>query len=148
MEDKVENQIDDKIKLKFIKENFTYYILKENYIDNSDIFLGYPIIQKKQYGNNKLELYPIINYLLMKVFITHTQQGDNNNNVFGSFINAQNNKMTMKADNNEYYNNWLPIYVNKNHFEKNKQTILNSIKQIKNESILIHLKFLKNYFNS
>ena len=70
MEDKVENQIDDKIKLKFIKENLTYYMLKENYIDNPDIFLGYPIIQKKaEYGNNKIELYPILNYLLMKILL-------------------------------------------------------------------------------
>ena len=42
--------------------------------------------------------------------------------------------MTMNAANNEYFNNWLPIYVDKNHFEKNKKTILNEIKQIKNES--------------
>ena len=139
MESEVENPIKDKIKLQFIKENLTCYMLKENYIDNPDIILGYPIIQKKaEYGNNKIELYPIPQLLTHEGFTTQTQQIDYNNNVnnsiFGSYINAQNNNMPMKAANNEYFNNWLPIYVDKNHFEKNKQTILNAIKQIKNES--------------
>ena len=31
-----------------------------------------------------------------------------------------------KSANNEYYNNWVPIYINKDHYEKNKNTILNS----------------------
>ena len=32
----------------------------------------------------------------------------------------------MKSANNEYYDSWLPIYINKNNFDYNKQTILNS----------------------
>jgi len=35
-----------------------------------------------------------------------------------------------KSANNEYYNSWLPIYINKDHYEKNKKTILKSIAEI------------------
>ena len=40
----------------------------------------------------------------------------------------------VKAANNEFFNNWLPIYVNDEHFNKNMRTILNAIKDIKNET--------------
>ena len=43
------------------------------------------------------------------------------------------NSNKVKAANNEYYNNWLPIYVDENHFCKNKEKITNSLKAIKNE---------------
>ena len=32
---------------------------------------------------------------------------------------------SFKSANNEFYDTWLPIYINKEHFEKNKTTILN-----------------------
>ena len=35
------------------------------------------------------------------------------------------NTMRFKSANNEYYNSWLPIFVNENHFQKNETTILN-----------------------
>ena len=38
---------------------------------------------------------------------------------------------SLKSANNQYYNNWLPIYINKQNFELNKQTILNSFSIIK-----------------
>ena len=48
------------IKCLQIKENLNCFILKVNYIDDPNILLGYPIIQKKgKYGRNKIELYPI-----------------------------------------------------------------------------------------
>ena len=37
----------------------------------------------------------------------------------------------LKSANNEYYNYWVPIYIDKNHFEKNKTAILNSFSIIK-----------------
>ena len=36
-----------------------------------------------------------------------------------------------KAANNEYYENWLPIYINESHYLKNKTAILNSFSIIK-----------------
>ena len=39
----------------------------------------------------------------------------------------------VKAANNEYYNNWLPIYVDEYHYRMNREVIINSLKAIKNE---------------
>ena len=36
-----------------------------------------------------------------------------------------------KSANNKYYNYWIPIYINKNHYKKNRATILNSFSIIK-----------------
>ena len=126
-----EEKFDEKIKIQLIKENLTCYVLKENYIDNPNIILGYPIVRSKAlYGNDKIELYPIPQMLTYEGYLAQTK--NNINCLFGNFILG--NQNSMKAANNEYFNNWLPIYVDKNHFEKNKQTILESIRVIKNES--------------
>ena len=102
-------------------------MLKENYIDNHNIILGDPLVQTKStYGNNKIELHPIPQLLSYEGFKAQTQS-NNNNNVFSSMMNV-------KAANNEFFNNWLPIYVDNEHFNKNKETILNAIKNIKNEA--------------
>ena len=53
------------------------------------------------------------------------------NQLIDSYYNTQHQ---VKAANNEYYNNWLPIYVDENHYIKNRELILNSLKAIKNES--------------
>jgi len=37
----------------------------------------------------------------------------------------------LKSANNEYYDSWLPIYINEDNFEYNKQTILNSFSILK-----------------
>ena len=116
-------------KMQIIKENLTCYMLRDNYIDNPDILLGYPIIQNRcAYGNNKIELYPIPELLSHEAYKIQTNQNDQNK-LIGVYYNQQ-----VKAANNEYYNNWIPIYVDENHFSKNKETILNSLKAIKNES--------------
>ena len=118
------------IKLQLIKENLSCYMLKENYIDNHNIILGYPIVQSKSnYGNNKIELYPIPQLLSYEGFKAQTQSS---NNSFGIMMNQ--NQNVVKAANNEFFNNWLPIYVDNDHFQKNKQTILNAIKDIKKEA--------------
>ena len=38
---------------------------------------------------------------------------------------------SLKSANNQYYSDWLPIFINQQNFEKNKQTILNSFSVIK-----------------
>ena len=45
-------------------------MLKLNYLDDSNILLGYPIIQNKsENGKNKIELYPIPELLYHNIFI-------------------------------------------------------------------------------
>ena len=120
---------DNKKRLEEIKGNLTCYMLKYNYIDNPEILLGYPIVQNKNvYGKDKIELYPIPELLSYEAF--KVQNNSTNINQLNLYFEQQN----LKAANNEFYNFWLPIYINKDHYEKNKETILNSLKVIKKES--------------
>ena len=124
----IEKKEEKERKMQIIKESLTCYLLKDNYIDNQEILLGYPIIQSRSlYGQNKIELYPIPELLSYEAF--KIQTGKDQNTLIGAYYNQQ-----VKAANNQYYNNWLPIYVDENHFRKNKDKILNSLKAIKNES--------------
>ena len=125
------NEIIDR-KKEIIKENLTCYFFRENYIDNQNILLGYPIVQTKSlYGKDKIELNPIPQLLTYEAFQMQTSntQSNNNYNIFA----YQSSQSRIKAANNQYYNNWLPIYVNEDHYKKNLDTIKNAIKAIKNE---------------
>ena len=121
-------------KKEMIVENLTCYFFRENFIDNSEILLGYPIVQSRSlYGKDKIELYPIPQLLTYEAFQMQTsnpQSNNNNNYLFGSLSDFQ---PKIKAANNQYFNNWLPIYVNEAHFLKNLDTIKTAIKTIKNE---------------
>jgi hypothetical protein len=125
------NEIIDR-KKEIIKENLTCYFFRENYIDNQNILLGYPIVQTKSlYGKDKIELNPIPQLLTYEAFQMQTSntQSNNNYNIFA----YESSQSRIKAANNQYYNNWLPIYVNEDHYQKNLDTIKNAIKAIKNE---------------
>lgn len=112
-----------------IKMNLTCYVLRDNFVDNPSILLGYPIVQvKSPYGMDKIELYPIPQLLTYEAFKIQTSQ--NQNPFLGSYYKSESG---IKAANNQYYNNWLPIYVNEDHFNKNRDTIINSLKAIKGE---------------
>ena len=107
-------------KKEMIVENLTCYFFRENFIDNPEILLGYPIVQSKSiYGKDKIELYPIPQLLTYEAFQMQTsnpQSNNNNNYLFGSLSDFQ---PKIKAANNQYFNNWLPIYVNEANFLKN-----------------------------
>ena len=124
------NEIIDR-KKEIIKENLTCYFFRENYIDNQNILLGYPIVQTKSlYGKDKIELNPIPQLLTYEAFQMQTSNTQSNNyNIFA----YESSQSRIKAANNQYYNNWLPIYVNEDHYQKNLDTIKNAIKAIKNE---------------
>ena len=120
-------------KKEMILENLTCYFFRENFIDNSEILLGYPIVQSRSvYGKDKIELYPIPQLLTYEAFQMQTShpQSNNTNYMLGSLMDFQ---PKIKAANNQYFNNWLPIYVNEAHFLKNLDTIKTAIKTIKNE---------------
>jgi ubiquitin-protein ligase len=120
-------------KKEMIKENLTCYFFRENFIDNPEILLGYPIVQSQSlYGKGKIELYPIPQLLTYEAFQMQTSNPQNNNN-FGILSTFSAFQPKIKAANNQYFNNWLPIYVNEAHYLKNLETIKNAIKAIKNE---------------
>jgi len=121
-----ENDIKDKEneqKMKIIKENLTCFMLKLNYIEDPDILLGYPIIQKKGLGKNKIELYPIPEMLTYDGFMSQIGKQDSK---LDYYFNTN-----FKSANNEYYNYWVPIYIDENHYLKNRTAILNSFSIIK-----------------
>ena len=127
---KERNEIKQHENLEVIKENLTCYFLRDNYIDNPEILLGYPIIQNKSaFGKDKIELYPIPQLLTYEAF--QMQISSNQSSILNTFYDSS---KCIKAANNEYYNTWLPIYVNENHYNKNKEKIINSLKAIKNEA--------------
>ena len=47
------NEQKEDVRLQQIKENITCFMLKLNYIDDPEILLGYPIIQKKEKEKKK-----------------------------------------------------------------------------------------------
>ena len=106
------NTIDKK---EIIKENLTCFITKLNIFDEPNIILGYPLVKE----SSKI-IYPIAEILSYEGYLTQIS-------------NAQTYSYSkrLKSANNKYYNNWLPIYINKDNFEKNEQTILNSFSVIK-----------------
>ena len=110
-------------KIKEIKDNLTCFMLKLNYIDDPEIMLGYPVIKCEGLGKNKIELYPIPELLTYEGFMA--QIGKESSKLDYYF------DTTFKSANNKYYNYWIPIYINKNHYEKNRTTILNSFSVIK-----------------
>ena len=118
---------EEDIELEQIKENLTCFMLKLNYLDDSNILLGYPIIQNKsENGKNKIELYPIPELLSYKGFLTQLSQFDNEDIMINYYFGIP----KLKSANNKYYKNWVPIYINKKHYEKNRNTILNTFTKI------------------
>ena len=115
----------EKKRLIEIKENLTCFMLKLNYIEDPEILLGYPIIIKNTgIGlRSRIELYPIPELLTYDGFIAQIGKKDEKLDFYFD--------ISFKSANNEFYNHFMPIYIDKNHFEKNKETILNSFSIIK-----------------
>ena len=120
---KQDNKKEEELRIQQIKENLTCFMLKLNYIDDPDILLGYPIVQCIGLGKNKIELYPIPELLTYDGYMAQ--------------IGKQSNKLDyyfdthFKSANNQFYNYWVPIYIDKHHYKKNKTAILNSFSIIK-----------------
>ena len=114
----------EELRLNEIKENLTCFMLKLNYIDDPEILLGYPIVQSKGLGRVfRIELFPIPELLTYDGYMAQIGKKDEKIDFYFD--------ISFKSANNEFYNYWVPIYIDKNHFEKNKQTILNSFSIIK-----------------
>jgi ubiquitin-protein ligase len=112
---------EDKIKLNKIKENLTCFTLKLNYIDYPEILLGYPIV-RLTIARNKIELYPIPELLSYDAYINQFEKEQKLEKYFD---------IPFKSANNEFYNAWVPIYINDEHYNKNKISILNSFSVMK-----------------
>ena len=108
-------------KNEIIKENLTCFITKQNILDDANIIFGYPLVKE----SSKI-IYPIAEILSYEGYLT---QLSNESNEERSLFSSSSKRL--KSANNKYYDKWLPIYINNDNFEKNKQTILNSFSVIK-----------------
>ena len=114
----------EKIRIQQIKDNLTCFMLKLNYIDDPDILLGYPIIQNKSYGKKeKMELYPIPELLTYDGYVAQIGKQDDKLDFYFD--------IKFKSANNQFYNYWIPLYIDENHYKKNRTAILNSFSIIK-----------------
>jgi len=123
-ENEIINQKDDLTindKNKLIKENLTCFITKLNIFDDPHIILGYPIVKK-----SSDIIYPIPEILSYEGYLAESSYDNQDQLYFFEY-----NRKNLKSANNEYYDSWLPIYINENNFEYNKQTILNSFSILK-----------------
>jgi len=120
---KQDNKKEEEIRMQQIKENLTCFMLKLNYIDDHDILLGYPIVQCIGLGKNKIELYPIPELLTYDGYMAQIGKQDNKLDFYFD--------THFKSANNQFYNYWVPIYIDKHHYIKNKTAILNSFSIIK-----------------
>ena len=121
--EKVKNDQENEKRMRLIKENLTCFMLKLNYIDDPEVLLGYPIVKTKGLGRDKIELYPIPELISYDGYITQIGKQDTKLDYYF--------ETNFKSANNEFYNCWVPIYIDKNHYEKNKTAILNSFSIIK-----------------
>ena len=110
--------------MELIKENLTCSVLKRNYIDDPSVILGYPIVRSSsKFNPNKIELYPIPEMLSYEGFLSEI---DNQQEKLDLYF-----ETNFRSSENEAYNCWMPVYINKTHYEKNKAHILNSFSIIK-----------------
>ena len=117
-----------------IKENLKCFISKLNYLDDK-ILLGYPL---KKISDNRF--IPIPEILSYDCYIEECYKVEEDNYYYDFFQDFHFNFFVfkrlyrnhfLKSANNEYYTNWLPIYINDEHFNKNKIVILNSFSILK-----------------
>ena len=118
------NKIENGKRLEQINDNLTCFMLKLNYIDDPDILLGYPIVQNKTgYLKQKIELYPIPELLTYDGYMAQIGKQESK---LDFYFNTN-----FKSANNEFYNYWVPIYIDEKHYKKNRTAILNSFSIIK-----------------
>ena len=113
-----------------IKENLTCSELKVNYLDDPNILLGYRVIQYKiPNKKHKIELYPIPELISYDGYISQLKKFENEEEQDNKLVYYYNKKF--ESDDNQFYNYWIPIYVDENHYENNNNEILNVLNAIK-----------------
>ncbi len=106
-------------KMQDLKNNVCCFITKINYIEDNSLILGYPVFIKKDFKNRR-DYIPIPEILSYEAFVNEIQN-------IPEFLKLDYYfDINFKTSMGEYYTHWFPIYLDDKHFEKNKQTILNS----------------------
>lgn len=112
------------LQIKRAREVLICFASKENIIDNKDIKLGYPIdLNRDRYGRIHPNLVPeLISY---EQYILEVQKN-------GGFVSCSRNGTKFRTASGKTYTNWLPIYINEEHFNNVRQHTENCISVISN----------------
>ena len=102
-----------------LRENLTCSVLKINYLDEklnkqTKTTYGYPVLTK-----DKTIYNPIPELITYEAFINQIQEHHNKLDFYFTHM--------FKSSMGEEYNCWFPIYIDKDHYQNNKQTILNAL---------------------
>jgi ubiquitin-protein ligase len=108
-----------KVAVQRARELLVCSALQENYIDSPDLLLGYPILLQKD-RRNRLWTTLIPELSSYDHYIHQIQQhgAEKLDNFLSVFL---------RTASGHQYTNWLPIYLNEDHFQKNSQCILNAL---------------------
>jgi ubiquitin-protein ligase len=117
-EKKLQDDSIEELKLNRLKNNLTCFLVKTDYISDNKMIMGYPLMLQKTKGGI-LEINPIPELLSYEGYITELQANPNKLSNFQYH--------NFKTASGEYYNYWLPIYLNEEHYQTNKTLIFNSI---------------------
>lgn len=121
-------QKEDK-KMQTIRENLTCSFLRESYLENNQLQLGYPIVKVKyEKEKEKISLFPVPELLCYEAY----QIMDQSKAMMMINENYQSTEK-LQEQNNEYLIRWLPIYINETHFGKSQEKMMECIKAIKGE---------------
>ena len=106
------------------KMNLICSISKDNYFENPDIILGYPIhLNIDKFNRLWTKLIPEM--ICYEQYVLEIQKSGVNK--LDNF-----NKINFKTASGQKYNNWLAIYISETHYQKNIQCIKNTISVISN----------------
>jgi len=115
----------EKLRMQQIKDNLTCFMSKSNYIDDPEIILGYPIIKNIIYDKKeKIDLYTIPELVTYDGFMAQESEYGKLNFYFDNNFLSEN----FLSEGNQL---WVPIYIDENHYKKNRTTILNSFSIMK-----------------
>ena len=109
-------------------QSYFFYNNLFNFSISSHRFFNELNVLNSLYNNHNNLIYPIFYLRRRNPFSSRFYSS---NDLDDSNSPNNNDKFKFKSANNEFYNCWLPIYINEEHFQKNKTTILNYFSIIK-----------------
>ncbi|KAL4435663.1 hypothetical protein ABPG74_018214 [Tetrahymena malaccensis] len=117
-----------------VKERVSCFIMKENIVENPTGIYGYPLyVQKDKF--NRLQQKPIPEILSLEGFKSQLEQyGIKGFNV--------NHGYTFKTGMGEAYNAFLPIFLNKQHFQQSQNILKECLNAISN-SVYLEMQVLQ-----
>lgn len=97
-------------------------ITKDTYHSNNQIILGYPLLITKD-SLGRMHITPILELISYDAFMMEIQKHSEKLDSYDS--------IKFRSATGHYYNHWIPIYLNQEHFERSRVTIQNALTVIR-----------------